>query len=61
VSNQRIVVNPERRRFYCWSWDKWMAIFRLRSCFARGCQWMYAPLGAHLRKDSLGLTVRETL
>ena len=50
MGNQRIVVNAERSRFYCWSWDRWKSLHKLRRCFEEGCRRMYEPEGEHLRK-----------
>ncbi len=49
ASEQKIVVNAERRLFYCWSWDKWKGLRNIGRCFAKGCRRMYEPEGEHLR------------
>ncbi len=51
---QKIVVNPERRLFYCWSWDRWKSVHNLGRCFNTGCRRMYEPEGTHLRKAVVG-------
>lgn len=51
--NQKIMVNAERRLFYCWSWDRWKSLRSLGRCFREGCRRMYEPEGEHLRKLSV--------
>jgi len=52
--SQKMVISPDRRRFYCWSWDRWKEIWHLRQCFKDGCLFMYEPQLAHLRKGDVG-------
>ncbi|MCL4501169.1 MAG: hypothetical protein M1438_04855 [Deltaproteobacteria bacterium] len=48
--SQKVIINPARTLFYCWSWDRWKSLKRLRYCFEQRCQRMYEPEGEHLRK-----------
>ena len=52
---QRVIINHNRRLFYCWSWDRWCSVRQLGKhghqggCFARDCRRMYEPVLPHLR------------
>jgi hypothetical protein len=52
------VVNAERTRFYCWSWDRWKSLANLRRCFETRCRRMYEPEPPHLRKALVAAAAR---
>lgn len=48
---QKVVINDDRTRFYCWGWDKYFPLWKLgRRCFSSGCRFMYVPRLPHLRR-----------
>jgi len=52
---QRVVINDERTRFYCWNWDRWCTVKKLAYCFSKPWRRMYVPPGPHLRQPGLAL------
>ena len=55
---QKVVINAERTRFYCWSWDRWCTVKKLPYCFGKPCQRMYVPPEPHWRQAGLGLRAK---
>lgn len=54
MANPKVIINDERRLFYCWGWDQWFALGKLGwKCFKGDCRYMYVPAGPHLRKGNL--------
>jgi len=50
----RILMNSDRRQFYCFKHDRWFHHVKMVQCLYRGCTGLYEDWAPHVRRRETG-------